>query len=208
MQTSSDSLGAHLREEREQQNVSLQDISATTKIQIKFLQALENDEYDQLPPSPFVVGFLRAYAQFLSLDTEAIVTTYQQRYRASEPLHNPTVSLPSSGPSCQTLGICGVQRCSDRRRAFSCYWSYANSAQLVSTILRHPRVQRRRHKSLKRRALLSPPYQRHQPFRPRKSCRPPRQFSLPRYHRNPSQLPPPSFRSHKRSALALRPPNL
>ena len=108
MQISSDSLGAYLREEREQQNVSLQDISAATKIQIKFLQALEDDEYDQLPPSPFVVGFLRAYAQFLSLDTEAVVTTYQQRYRAAEPLHNPTVHLPSPNRPAKRLGFAGL----------------------------------------------------------------------------------------------------
>lgn len=108
MQISSDSLGAYLREEREQQNVSLQDISAATKIQIKFLQALEDDEYDQLPPSPFVVGFLRAYAQFLSLDPEAIVTTYQRRHHTEEPLHSPTVHLPSSDRPAKRLGFAGL----------------------------------------------------------------------------------------------------
>lgn len=108
MQISSDSLGAYLREEREQQNVSLQNISAATKIQIKFLQALEDDEYDHLPPSPFVVGFLRAYAQFLSLDPEAIVTTYQRRYRTAEPLHSPTVHLPNSDRPAKRLGFAGL----------------------------------------------------------------------------------------------------
>jgi len=57
-----DSLGSYLRQERERQQVSLQDIAATTKIQLKFLEALEHDAYDQLPAAPFVVGFLRAYA--------------------------------------------------------------------------------------------------------------------------------------------------
>ena len=38
-----DSLGSCLRQERERQQVSLQDIAAATKIQLKFLEALEHD---------------------------------------------------------------------------------------------------------------------------------------------------------------------
>ena len=60
MLVDSDSLGSYLRQERERQRVSLQDIAAATKIQLKFLEALESDAYDQLPAAPFVVGFLRA----------------------------------------------------------------------------------------------------------------------------------------------------
>lgn len=75
-----DSLGNYLRRERELQHVSLQDISAATKIQLRFLKALENDAYDQLPPAPFVVGFLRAYAQYLALDPEEIVAVYHAHY--------------------------------------------------------------------------------------------------------------------------------
>jgi cytoskeletal protein RodZ len=60
MYVDADSLGNYLRRERELQHVSLQDISAATKIQLRFLKDLENDAYDQLPPAPFVVGFLRA----------------------------------------------------------------------------------------------------------------------------------------------------
>ena len=65
-----DSLGSYLRQERERQQVSLQEIAAATKIQLKFLEALEHDAYAQLPAPPFVVGFLRAYAQYVALDPE------------------------------------------------------------------------------------------------------------------------------------------
>ena len=47
-----DSLGSYLRQERERQQVSLQEIAAATKIQLKFLEALEHDAYDQLPALP------------------------------------------------------------------------------------------------------------------------------------------------------------
>lgn len=80
MYVDADSLGDFLRRERELQHISLQDISAATKIQLRFLQDLENDAYDQLPPAPFVVGFLRAYAQCLALDPEEIVAVYHAHY--------------------------------------------------------------------------------------------------------------------------------
>jgi cytoskeleton protein RodZ len=85
MPVDSDSLGSYLRQERERQRVSLQDIAAATKIQLKFLEALENDAYDQLPATPFVVGFLRAYAQYMAMDSERILATYRSLHRAPEP---------------------------------------------------------------------------------------------------------------------------
>jgi cytoskeletal protein RodZ len=84
MQAEADSLGSYLRRERERRQVSLQDISAATKVQLKFLEALERDDYDHLPPAPFVGGFLRAYAQCLALDPDAIIAAYHARHDASE----------------------------------------------------------------------------------------------------------------------------
>ncbi len=75
----SDALGSYLRTEREQQGVALHDMAAATKIQLKFLQALEEDAYEQLPTGPFIVGFLRTYAQHLDLDADDIMTAYHAR---------------------------------------------------------------------------------------------------------------------------------
>jgi cytoskeleton protein RodZ len=91
MQVDTDSLGSYLRRERELRERSLQDISAATKIQLRFLEALERDEYDQLPPAPFVVGFLRAYAQCLSLEPEEIIATYHTRHSSSEGMEKPAL---------------------------------------------------------------------------------------------------------------------
>jgi cytoskeleton protein RodZ len=101
MPVDSDSLGSYLRQERERQQVSLQAIAAATKIQLKFLEALEHDAYDQLPAPPFVVGFLRAYAQYVALDSETVLTAYRSLHRAPEP---PEVAFrpgPTPTPSSQ-----------------------------------------------------------------------------------------------------------
>src|SRR5262245_56015795 len=110
MPVDSDSLGSYLRQERERQQVSLQDIAAATKIQLRFLEALENDAYDQLPAAPFVVGFLRAYAQYCAMDPEAVLTAYRLLHRAPEPpdLVQRPVTAPTPSPQRGHLTRLGV----------------------------------------------------------------------------------------------------
>jgi cytoskeleton protein RodZ len=96
-----DSLGSYLRQERERQQVSLQAMAAATKIQLKFLEALEHDAYDQLPAPPFVVGFLRAYAQYIAIDPEMVLTAYRSLHRAPEPPDVARRPVPTPTPSPQ-----------------------------------------------------------------------------------------------------------
>ncbi len=68
------SFGASLRQERELRGVSLQEISAATKIGVRMLEAIEEDRLDKLPQGLFVRGFVREYARFLALDEQKILT--------------------------------------------------------------------------------------------------------------------------------------
>jgi len=62
------SVGARLKQEREKRNVTLDEISRSTKIGTRLLRALEDEHFDQLPGGIFNKGFIRAYARFLGLD--------------------------------------------------------------------------------------------------------------------------------------------
>ncbi|MGQ4807939.1 hypothetical protein NKDENANG_01305 [Candidatus Entotheonellaceae bacterium PAL068K] len=108
MPTDADSLGSYLRRERESRQVSLQDISAVTKVQLKFLEALEADRYDQLPPAPFVVGFLRAYAQCLALESEKIIAAYYARHSFQEDLEAHGVFVADQGKRSRRSGWVGL----------------------------------------------------------------------------------------------------
>ena len=68
--------GEHLKREREMRGVSLDEISAATRIGTRFLQAIENEQWDQLPGGVFNRGFIRAMAHYLGLDEEIIVAEY------------------------------------------------------------------------------------------------------------------------------------
>jgi cytoskeleton protein RodZ len=69
--------GEYLRREREMRGVSLQEISIATKISIRFLQAIENEELSKLPGGIFTRSFVRTYARYLGLDEERVLADCQ-----------------------------------------------------------------------------------------------------------------------------------
>jgi len=68
--------GEELRRERELRRVSLREISEATKISLRHLEALERNDFQHLPGGVFNRGFVRAYAQFIGIDPEAMVNAY------------------------------------------------------------------------------------------------------------------------------------
>lgn len=68
--------GEGLRRERQMRRISLEEISETTKISVRFLGALESEDFSQLPGGIFVRSFIRAYANYLGLDADSIVAEY------------------------------------------------------------------------------------------------------------------------------------
>ncbi|HEX9638764.1 MAG TPA: RodZ domain-containing protein [Acidobacteriota bacterium] len=70
------SLGSELRDQRQSRNISLDQIQASTKISIRFLEAIEADQFDRLPGGVFNRGFLRGYCEAVGLDAERFVRRY------------------------------------------------------------------------------------------------------------------------------------
>ena len=70
--------GEHLRREREMRGVSLEEVAQATRIGTRFLEALENERWQELPGGVFNRGFLRSIARYLGLDEESLVAEYAQ----------------------------------------------------------------------------------------------------------------------------------
>jgi cytoskeleton protein RodZ len=70
------SFGENLRREREMRGVTLQEIAAATKISVRFLEAIEAEEFSQLPGGIFTRSFMRAYANYLGLDEERVLADF------------------------------------------------------------------------------------------------------------------------------------
>jgi cytoskeletal protein RodZ len=73
---SSTPFGEHLKREREMRGVSLEEISAATRISTRFLEAIEKDQWELLPGGVFNRGFIRSIARFLGLDEDSLVAEY------------------------------------------------------------------------------------------------------------------------------------
>jgi cytoskeleton protein RodZ len=71
-------IGPTLRQARNRRKVELSEIEAATKIRVRYLRAMENEEWDVLPGGAYVRSFLRTYASFLGLDGDRLVDEYRR----------------------------------------------------------------------------------------------------------------------------------
>ncbi len=77
-------IGSSLREARMRQGLDFPQIEAATKIRGKYLRALEEEQFAQLPAQTYVKGFLRTYAEYLGLDGQLYVDEFNSRYVVGE----------------------------------------------------------------------------------------------------------------------------
>ena len=71
-------IGATLREARNRRKVELSEVEAAIKIRVRYLQAIENEEWDALPGDAYARGFIRTYAYHLGLDGERLADDYRR----------------------------------------------------------------------------------------------------------------------------------
>jgi len=72
-------IGNTLREARVRRKLTLQQVEEDTKIRVKYLQAMENEDFDLMPGPAYVKGFLQTYAGYLGLDPSIILDEYRSR---------------------------------------------------------------------------------------------------------------------------------
>jgi cytoskeleton protein RodZ len=76
--------GALLKKEREKKGLSHTQISQQIRLRPRFLEAIENEEWDLLPAPSFAKGFIRSYARVLGLDEERVVDLYGEEAGADD----------------------------------------------------------------------------------------------------------------------------
>ena len=75
-----ESLGARLRQRREEQEIPLITIADQTKIKLSLLEALERDDVSHWPSGIFRRAFIRAYAQAIGLNPDIVVREFLESY--------------------------------------------------------------------------------------------------------------------------------
>jgi len=71
-----ESLGDKLKSAREGKGLSLDDAGKDTKITIRYLEALEKEDFSGFPGEAYITGFLRNYGTYLDLDVQELLSLY------------------------------------------------------------------------------------------------------------------------------------
>jgi cytoskeletal protein RodZ len=75
----SDPTGLDLRKSRLDKGVSLEDIAENTKISIRFLRAIEAEEFEKLPGGIFTTSYLRQYATAIGVEETLLLQYYHTK---------------------------------------------------------------------------------------------------------------------------------
>lgn len=67
-----------MQQAREEKDLSLQAVSNKLFIRVHYLEAIENGQFDQITSRPQLIGFIRAYSDFLELDTEDLIMPFKK----------------------------------------------------------------------------------------------------------------------------------
>lgn len=110
-------IGNTLREARIRRGLSIADVEAITKIRGKYLEALEENDFEVIPGPTYVKGFLRTYALLLELDADALVSEYRSDYEPrtgndtnSEPVRSVSQGRPRTARERRKPGRRRTQR--------------------------------------------------------------------------------------------------
>ncbi|GHN37449.1 helix-turn-helix domain-containing protein [Lactobacillus delbrueckii] len=90
-------IGEQLRKAREAKGLSISDIEKATKIQSRYLEAIENNDFDKLPGDFYVRAFIRQYAQIVGLDGKELLSQYQSEVanEVTSEVSQPAASSPA-----------------------------------------------------------------------------------------------------------------
>ena len=76
--------GEKLRRARENRKITLREISDSTKINKRYLEALERNDFDSLPGGVFTKGYIRTFAESIGMDPEPLLEDYRNELRARD----------------------------------------------------------------------------------------------------------------------------
>ncbi len=93
------SLGRRLKERREEQKLTIHDVSAQMHLEPRVIEALESDDYSSLPAPLYVRGYLRGYAKVLKIDADTLLEQFESAPTADTPEIVPEVKHPTQTSS-------------------------------------------------------------------------------------------------------------
>lgn len=126
------SIGETLRRERQKRNLELTSVAQELRISVRFLAAIENEEFDKLPGGIFSKSFVRQYAAFLGLDADGLVAEFQNAVEPGEPAPQLEERPKPNVPELRIDGYEGWRGGGGRRTSWS---SWVTAAVIVVVVM-------------------------------------------------------------------------
>lgn len=92
-------IGGILREARNRRRLDLSEVEDAIKIRMRYLLAMENEEWDVLPGGAYTRGFIRTYASYLGLDGDRIAQDFRNAVGDGGPAARVEPAVPLRRPS-------------------------------------------------------------------------------------------------------------
>ena len=126
-----DEFGPRLRRERERRKISLESISANTKVSMSLFEALERDDVSRWPCGIFRRSFVRSYADAIGLDGDDVVREFLERFPDPDAAKAET---PAGVPAAETSHR--LSRQPALRLTLADSWTPFSGGELLSAIAR------------------------------------------------------------------------
>ena len=81
-----ESLGEKLKTARIEKGLSFDQISRETSISLRYLEALETENFSVFPGEPYIIGFIRNYGAYLDLDVQKLISLYKTLQIQEQPV--------------------------------------------------------------------------------------------------------------------------
>lgn len=78
--TNTEKPGAHLAAHRQSRGYSIDDVACKLHLRVRMIELLEADDYQAMPESVFIKGYLRAYAKLLEIPSDKLVEDFESLY--------------------------------------------------------------------------------------------------------------------------------
>jgi cytoskeletal protein RodZ len=81
-----ESLGDKLKNARNEKGLNFEQVSREINISVRFLEALEAENFGVFPGEPYILGFLRNYGAYLDLDVQKLLSLYKALRIQEQPI--------------------------------------------------------------------------------------------------------------------------
>lgn len=106
-------VGELLKTARLEKNITLDQIATYTKIRKKYLEAIEANDFGNLPSAAFTKGFLNTYSKIVGVNAQTVLAIFRRDFDQDERGHiiprsliNPVKpAMPGITPSMLTVGL-------------------------------------------------------------------------------------------------------